>query len=179
MIITWNSFLAYLHFAYFFFLGFVLFLRLEHISLSSFCLILCVYFSILSKLVTFPDLREVALCRRHTMGPASHSSWVPRVICSRDALYVGCVGLSFVAGLTTVGVLVGRTGPQPDWLHGSVLCGGCWATGGWVSVPVQLAAQSMGFQDWCWPTGEQVSPWHLWARGRAPKWPLSAPVSLW
>lgn len=37
------------------------------------------------------------------------------------SLYVDCVGHSFAAGLTMMGVLAGRTGPQPGWLPGYVL----------------------------------------------------------
>ena len=40
-------------------------------SFSSFCLIFCAYFYVLGRSVTFLNLREVALCRRHLMGPGS------------------------------------------------------------------------------------------------------------
>ena len=38
---------------------------------------------------------------------------------SRGVPYVGCMGPSFVVGLTTVGVLAGGAGPQPYWLPDS------------------------------------------------------------
>ena len=34
-------------------------------SITSFCLICCFYFCVSSSLVMFPDVREVAFCRRH------------------------------------------------------------------------------------------------------------------
>ena len=47
--------------------------HLEHVLLSvtSFCLICCFYFHVFSRLVTFPDLGEVAFCRGHPMIPSS------------------------------------------------------------------------------------------------------------
>ena len=47
---------------------------------SSFCLILCVYFYVLGRLVTFSILGELSLCRR-PMGPSStlpsgHQNWM-------------------------------------------------------------------------------------------------------
>ena len=44
---------------------------LPYSSVSSFCLILCVYFYVLDRSFKFPDLEEEALCRRHTMGPGN------------------------------------------------------------------------------------------------------------
>ena len=64
----------------------------------------------------FPDLGEVALCKR---SPMRHTPfWYEyiahtRAICSRSAHYVGCVGPSVVAGPTTVDTLVGNIGPCP------------------------------------------------------------------
>lgn len=70
----------------------------------------------------FPDLREVALCRKNPLGPSimlssDHQSWW--------SPYAGCVCSSGVVGLTTVGVLVGRAHPHFGWLRGLALYGGC------------------------------------------------------
>ena len=67
----------------------------------------------------FPDLREVALCRKNPLGPSitlssGHQSyWSPCVdcVCSSD----------------TVGVLVSRAHPHFGWLRGLALYGGCSA----------------------------------------------------
>ena len=40
-------------------------------SISLFCQIICVYFYVLGRLVTFPDLGEMALCRRCPVKPSS------------------------------------------------------------------------------------------------------------
>ena len=55
-----------------------------------------------------------------------------------------CMCPSFVAGLTTVGMLVGGVGSQPVWLPCPPLCSGCWLDGGWGRVLSQLAV---------WPKG--------------------------
>ena len=50
------------------------------------------------------------------MGLASHSSCVPRAICSKYPSMWTVWAIFFAAGLTMMGVLAGRTGPQPGWL---------------------------------------------------------------
>lgn len=42
-----------------------MFLHLEHFPVSSFCLILCIYFYVLGRSVTFLNLGEMALRQRH------------------------------------------------------------------------------------------------------------------
>ena len=84
------------------------------VPVSSFYLILCVYFYVLGRSVTFPSLGEVVLCRRHLWGPTAHSPLVTRVVCSRRAPYVGFVGPSVLVALTTVDTLV--NGATPAWL---------------------------------------------------------------
>ena len=66
-------------------------------------------------MVTLPVLGEVGLCRRHSIGPSSKLLSGTRAIFSRIPS-VGYMGPSLVAELTTVGTLVGRTGPQSGWL---------------------------------------------------------------
>ena len=126
------------------------------------------------------------------MGPSStlpsgHQSYMPP--------YVGCVCPFTVAGLTTVGMLVSGTGPQPSWLQSPASCSGCGAAGGWGRLPVWLAEQpGEGRQPlpahwragldpseavcmaWggtlgrgcCQLTGGWISPQHEYARGRIP-----------
>ena len=49
------------------------------------------------------------------MCPVAHFPLATRVICSRGALYVGCMHFSIVAEPTTMHMLVGGAGP---WLVG-------------------------------------------------------------
>ena len=51
-----------------------------------------------SRLFIFPDLGEVALCRKHLHIPAALSPLITRAIWSRCDPYVGSVGPSFVLG---------------------------------------------------------------------------------
>ena len=91
-------------------------------------------------------------------GPEACSPVITRAICSGGALYVSCMHTSVVVGPTTVGALVGGAGPQPGWLRGCALCGGCRPTGGQGSLPAWLAAQPQfqgGAQDCSWPAGGQ------------------------
>ena len=81
-------------------------------------------------------------------GPAAYYPLVTRAIYSWGAHCVGCVGHSFVAGPSTVDMLVGRAGSQP----GRASWGGCKPTGG-------------GAGSWCnWLQGPRglwagVGPW--------------------
>ena len=68
---------------------------------------------------------------------------------------MGCMHRSVVVEPTTVGVLVGRAGPQPGWLAGPASCRGCCPTNGWGWVSMQQAASlGRGLQG-VLPTG----PW--------------------
>ena len=58
----------------------------------------------------------------------------------------GLCGPSVVAGLTTVGTLVGRAGPWPNWLPVPTSCGACQPAGGQVHVPMWLLV-SLGLSD--------------------------------
>ena len=80
--------------------------------------------------VGYVSLGEVALGRRHPMGPSStfpsgHQSYM----LLGGPPSVSCVSLSVVARLTTVGALVGRAGPLPIGQPGPTPCRGCqlWA----------------------------------------------------
>ena len=87
---------------------------------------------------------------------------------------MGCMGLSVVAGLTTVVIRVGRAICWPGWLPGPASCGGYWPTGGQGQVPGWLAGLPVGspqllsgsYEEGSVPawlagqSGEQVSPWH-------------------
>ena len=95
----------------------MLFFHLEHISHNHF------YFYVFGKWVTFPNLEEVAFCRRHPMCPCSTlSSSHQSCMLSRDAPFASCMGPSIVTRLTTVGVLVCMTGPQSGYLPAPALC---------------------------------------------------------
>ena len=120
---------------------------------SSFSLILCVYFYVLSRSFMFPDLGEMALCRRRHMGPNSTFPLVTRAICIMDVPYVGCMSPSLVEGPTTVGTLVCGASFWPSWLLRPASCSGCWPTGRWNQVLAWLAAWLMGPWGWCQPTG--------------------------
>ena len=73
----------------------------------------------------FPDLREVALCRRHAMGPSSTLPLVTKAILYSGYPLCGLNRTFRLIELTTVGMLVGESGPQASWLLGPALCGGC------------------------------------------------------
>ena len=146
-----------------------------HSSVNSFCLILCVFVSIIS-LVVFCNLGKVTLCRRHPLRP---SSTLP----SSHQTRVPSVGSVALVGLTIVGMLIGRASPWPHLLPCPVLCSVCWPF--WSAGPVlgQLAlaakrarsgagspmggAKSMlgcltSWVSWDWvgPAGGEVSPQH-------------------
>lgn len=104
-------------------------------SVSSFCLNFSVYFYVLGKWVTFPNLREVTLYR----SPLGSSRTFPLAtwsICFNSISYMGFMGPSAVAGFTIVGKLVGRAGSQISWLPGPGLCSGyiMQLTSGWDKV---------------------------------------------
>lgn len=65
----------------------------------------------------FPNVRDVALCRRCSMAP--NFSLITRVMCSRTASSVSCMDFSVVMRLTTISILIARAGPHPTWLPGS------------------------------------------------------------
>ena len=67
-----------------------------------------------------------------------------RAVFSRYAPYAGYMHHYVVAGLTIVGVLVGRSGPRLSWLEGCPLGGDCEPTGGWGMFPMQLATHHRG-----------------------------------
>ena len=93
-------------------------------SVSSFGLILCVYFYAVMS-VMFPNLGELAFCRNISYGNQQHTPlWSPETY-TLEIPNVGCVGPSLVVGLTTVGTLVGGSGSQLSWLPGPASCSGC------------------------------------------------------
>ena len=75
-----------------------------------------------------PDVGEVGDV---LWGSGAQFPLVTRAISSRDAPYVGCKGPSVVAGLITVGVLVGKAGPP------ALLAASCWWVG-WVLVKLAV-----------------------------------------
>ena len=92
----------------------------SYFSVISFCPILCVYFYILGRSVTFLNLGVVPYVGDVLWGTAAHSPLVTRVECSRNVPYVGCMGPSDVVGPGLV--------PQPGRLSDPALCGGCQLT---------------------------------------------------
>ena len=82
------------------------------------------YFYAFCRLVMFPDIREVVLCRKHTMGSEVHSCLVTRPIWFRDALSVDCLGPSIVAGWLLQVCWEVWLAPS-GWLPGPALCRGC------------------------------------------------------
>ena len=77
-------------------------------SVASFWLILF-YFYVLGMSVTFLILEKWPYVGDILWNPATQSSLVTRALCSRGVPYMDCVCVasSFVAGMITVGVLVG------------------------------------------------------------------------
>ena len=73
-------------------------------SVSSFCLILCLYFYVLGRSVTSPILEKWSFIVRILWGPAAHFPMATRAICFRGIPYVGYIFPSVVAGVTTVGI---------------------------------------------------------------------------
>ena len=67
-------------------------------SVALFCRICCFYFYVFGKLVVFPDLWEVAFCRRCPMCPSITHPLVTQAVCSREAPSVSCVGPSVLVG---------------------------------------------------------------------------------
>ena len=113
---------------------------------SHFSQFVCLFvFYALSQLVTFPNLKEVALCRKHPVGlrsmlPSGCQSSVPR-----GTPYVGCICPSVALLLrqarssSTVGSLVGRVGPWPGWLPHPASFGFCCPMFWWGQLLAQLA----------------------------------------
>ena len=64
----------------------------------------------------------------------------------------GCMGLTFVAGLTTLGALVGAAGLQTVWLSGPAACQSCWpsvsGTGSWHRWIFGLRSPGSGTLPW-------------------------------
>ena len=74
--------------------------------------------------------REMEFCTKYPIGPSNTPPLVNRAIYSRDVCFVGWMSCFVVAGMNSVGALVGRANPQPSWLPGPASCGGCQTTGG-------------------------------------------------
>ena len=89
------------------------------------------------------------------MDLAAHHPPVTRAItmCSVGVPHVNCLGPLIVAGLNIVGVFIGRSGPQHDWLLGPASCDGCQSIGMWNKVLLLLAAGPEGSCGWSWLTG--------------------------
>ena len=100
------------------------------------------------------------------MDLAAHYPPVTRAInmCSVHVLHVNCLGPFVVAGLNIVGMFIGRSGSQHDWLLGPASCDGCQPIGMWNKVLLLLAAGPEGSWGWSWLTGGQG---HI-------SWPLAA-----
>ena len=112
-------------FIYLFFWDSVLFLCSEHIPLLP-------YFAQFSFFVSMYDisLLHFLIWRWSYIGD---NLWDPA---SDPSL--GCIGPSFVAGPTIIGVLTGSDDSQPSWLPDTDLCGCCWVPvwlGLWSRVP--------------------------------------------
>ena len=141
-----------------------------YFSVFSFCLILSVYFYILSRSDTFPDLGGMP-CVRDILpsirGPELYAL---------GSLNIGCVGPPVLMRPTSVGMLAGGPGPWPGWVPGLALCGGCWPTDGsiwvwgspelvlvhwWVRpCPGAANCRTGGPCVWCMPASWWVSPQH-------------------
>ena len=88
-------------------------------SVPSFCLTVCVSFSLLGKSVTFPDLGDVALCRRclYTSNKGIYIvnqlyfNWKKKSIWS-------LFGSQILPHAEAAGSLVGRAGSLSSWLLG-------------------------------------------------------------
>lgn len=137
------------------FLRFVLFLHLKQSSVFSFCLILCVYLFVFDRSITFPDLGEVALCKRCPVGPTLMLPSVYQIQMLQECTLCGlcapfcCCGASYC-------VFAGAC-PRPSWLRGLALC--CY----WGYIAGQCRPPSTsGYETW-WhetavsnPVGEAV-----------------------
>lgn len=86
------------------------------------------------------------------------SRLVARTLCSEDAPYVHCIGLSLLANLLTVSSLEGVADPWPSSLPGCLLCRGYWCLVGKVGSQGDFL-QSLCGED-AWPTG-----WRSWDLG--------------
>lgn len=104
--------------------------------------------------VTFPDLREVVLCKKHSTRPRSTLLSIPQSYNLQRCHLCGpfCCG----EAIATVSALVGRAA-LTGWLPGPVSCSGCWLSGEWGQAKELLTAwpgvswdvyQYTGGQDW-------------------------------
>lgn len=92
-----------------FFWGFVLFVHLERINSSSFCLTFRVSFYVLGTSVISPSSERMAFCRKCFVGPSGAIPLVTGARCSR--VYPLC-GFCVPAGLFVAGALVGMVCSQ-------------------------------------------------------------------
>ena len=109
-----------------------------------------------------PKSWKSGLMQETSYGAQVHASFWPPIFWGVP--YVGCMHPSVVAGLTTVSMLIGGTGPWPCWLWG----------------PAQVALLGgAGFpSDCCGLLAGRASPQHEWARVRIPKWCFLVLVSI-
>ena len=131
--------LVYIHFYLFIFLRFCLIPLFRIYSSITFFFFLpnsLSFFYVWYKCVTFPDLEKWSYTGDNLWGPASDPT-------------LGCIGPSFVAGPTIVGVLIGSDDSQPSWLPDSWLV---WLLLG-SSVTGCVVRSSW---DLCWLANEQV-----------------------
>lgn len=92
-----------------FFWGFVLFVHLERINSSSFCLTFRVSFYVLGTSVISPSSERMTFCRKCFVGPSGAIPLVTGARCSR--VYPLC-GFCVPAGLFVAGALVGMVCSQ-------------------------------------------------------------------
>ena len=112
---------------------------MEDIPLSLIFQILCVYFYVLCRFVTSPNLEAVVLgsC---PLGHRLGSLLASRARSSSGAPYVSGIPSSAVVEPATMGGIVGMTGPHPSWLAlppafaADTLVGGAGSQHGWLHV---------------------------------------------
>lgn len=129
-----------------------------------------VYFYVLGRLVTCPNLGEASLGRRHSTIPSSMGLSCQAGLYTVGWPIEGFIPPSIVAVLTTMGALedmayfwLDRPQGQASWSRYRY-SGGQWL--GPVAGHTGQSASKAG-----------VSPHHLQARGGIPKWHLPAPLS--
>ena len=156
--------------------------------------------------VVFPNLEDMALCRRHSVKrsplPFGHlmsavlpvTLWLVWLLWAHwyVGLIRGPVDYTALVQATPVGLLFGGEGSWHGWLHGlGVAQSWCWPACwcglilGWVTVSPE------GSWGWCRSTGGWILGWLAVgpegpendasllgvAGGRIPEWRLPAPVS--
>ena len=115
----------------------------------SFCLSSCFYFYVSGRLVPFPDLGEVAFCRRCPMHPSSTvASCHPSKLYAQGVPPMRSVWILLLWQADYVGSLVSLLGPWSSCLPGPALRGDCWPLIGRTGSPTDQLQNPRDSRDY-------------------------------